>query len=437
MPPPRLMMDVYEEHLGEAAFLWSRWEQSLASPAVDLTIAEAIEERLLAHLDGLTLGGPEVAERLLIPMLEQGAPTEVSSAAFALLANGREGAKHVLERLEATEGPALTGIQRALELDDSLDPAALLPILGASRVDTQAAVLEALVFRRAVPPSALARFLSHDDPRLQSAALLGLDGRPEEPARKALLAALDSPEVRVRTAALVSGLVAGLRRAWEKCQKWAAEPSAAGAQARVLLALGGGERDLTRLVELLDVPDLRASTLWALGFSGQVAAADACLAWMGDDRRTAALAGEAFCAITGLQLEGPYAAPLEELAEEPLALEEEDLDADLVPRPEDALPLPAPGAVAAWWKQERGRLAPGSRLTRGRPFSVQSLFEALRQEPMRRREVLALELALRSRGQLRLEARALTRRQAASFDRALAAPASISSRRFDALMLQS
>ena len=60
--------------------------------------------------------------------------------------------------------------------------------------------LEALVFRRAVPPSALARFFSHEDPRLQSAALLGLDGRPDEPARKALLAVLNSPQERGRTA---------------------------------------------------------------------------------------------------------------------------------------------------------------------------------------------------------------------------------------------
>ncbi|QRK07176.1 TIGR02270 family protein [Archangium violaceum] len=431
------MMDVYEEHLSEAGFLWTRWERCLASPTVDLTAAEAQEERLLAHMDGLAFGGPEVAERLLILTLELEAPAEVASAAFALLASGQDGAKHVLERLEVGEGPALAGIQRALELDDSLAAAALLPLLSSSSVDAQAVVLEALVFRRAVPPSTLARFLSHADPRLQATALLGLEGHPEESVRKALHAALDAPQVHVRNAALVSGLIAGLRRAWDKCEKWAAEPSAVGAQARVLLALGGSEQDVTRLVKLLDVPELRSSTLWALSFSGQLAAAEACLAWMEEDRGTAALAAEAFSAITGLPLEGAYVGPSrEDEAEEPIPLEEEDLDADLVPGPEDALATPAPDAVAAWWKEARARFDPGTRYLRGIPFSAQSLLGALHQEPMRRRGVLALELAIRSRGQFRLEARAFTRRQASELARALAAPASISPRRFDGLMTQ-
>ncbi|QDE93173.1 hypothetical protein BHS06_31635 [Myxococcus xanthus] len=55
---------------------------------------------------------------------------------------------------------------------------------------------------------------------------------------------------------------------------------------------------------------------------------------------------------------------------------------------------------------------------------------------MRRREGLALELALHSRGRLQLETRERTRRQAAELDRAITAPAPISSRRFDALMTQ-
>jgi hypothetical protein len=55
---------------------------------------------------------------------------------------------------------------------------------------------------------------------------------------------------------------------------------------------------------------------------------------------------------------------------------------------------------------------------------------------MRQRGVLALERAIRSRGQLRLEARAFILRQASELARALVAPASISLRRFDGLMPQ-
>ena len=45
------------------------------------------------------------------------------------------------------------------------------------------------------------------------------------------------------------------------------------------------------------------------------------------------LAGEAFCAITGLRMEGAYVAKEPPESEEPIPFEEEDLEADLVAGP--------------------------------------------------------------------------------------------------------
>ncbi|MES1210477.1 MAG: hypothetical protein ABUS79_31440, partial [Pseudomonadota bacterium] len=81
-----IMWDIYEEHLDEAAFLFGQWEQAM--DAANYTLDDVIvgpEERLLAHLDGLVLGGTRVAERLLVPALTDDDPGKVTAATWALL----------------------------------------------------------------------------------------------------------------------------------------------------------------------------------------------------------------------------------------------------------------------------------------------------------------------------------------------------------------
>src|SRR5687767_2503153 len=82
----RVRWDVIEEHLEEAAFLWTQWETALDAPDFTLSeVADTIEARLLAHLDALEIGGPAVARRLLEPALRDPDPTLSFPAAFTLL----------------------------------------------------------------------------------------------------------------------------------------------------------------------------------------------------------------------------------------------------------------------------------------------------------------------------------------------------------------
>src|SRR3970040_2093467 len=56
-----LFWEVQQEHLDGAAFLFTRWEHALRSPLLTLReVATGVEERLLAHVDGLVLGGEPV-----------------------------------------------------------------------------------------------------------------------------------------------------------------------------------------------------------------------------------------------------------------------------------------------------------------------------------------------------------------------------------------
>ncbi|PTL77834.1 TIGR02270 family protein [Vitiosangium sp. GDMCC 1.1324] len=412
----RVMMDICEEHLDEASFLWTQWERALVAPDYDLSDTAELEERLLAHLDGLVEGGNPVAEALLRPSLESEEVTRVSSAAFALLASA--GMEKCQALLRDASPDQRTSIQRALELCAGRELGeSLLPLLKADDPDLLATVLEVLVVREEASDTMLADFLTHENARIRTAALKGLRALPRSNPRNLLSQALTSPIPALRDAAIEAGLVAGVRDAWTVCRKVLAARDDHGREPMVLWAMGCEEKEVELLVELLQEPRLRANALWALGFSGWAVAADACLAWLADDA-VARLAGEAFSAITGLRLEDQYVLPEQEPPEEPIPLEQEDLDANLVPRAEDALPRPNPEAITEWWREARGRFERRTRYLMGYPFHSEVLMTALERGSMRRRHVHARELAIRSRRTCHVPTRLLTRQQRAGLERA-------------------
>jgi uncharacterized protein (TIGR02270 family) len=171
-----------------------------------------------------------------------------------------------------------------------------------------------------------------------------------------------------------------------------------------LLGLLGTERDQTSLYDALTLETTRHEAIFALGFAGTFAAAEAAVQCMREPA-LAQLAAEAFCAITGLDLEAQklLALDAEDAPDEPIPFEQEDLDADLVPTPDELLPHPDVEGVTRWWRINSGRFRPGERYLRGRPLDLTTLRDALRVESMRRRHALALELAVRTHGRLQLQ----------------------------------
>jgi hypothetical protein len=66
-----VLWDVVEEHLDEAEFGVEQFERAMQSPLLTLErLAGGCEGRLLAHVDGLLVGGAPVYERLLKPLLD-------------------------------------------------------------------------------------------------------------------------------------------------------------------------------------------------------------------------------------------------------------------------------------------------------------------------------------------------------------------------------
>ena len=410
-------MDIYEEHLDEAAFLWLQWERALLSPAHDLRETVELEERLLAHLDGLVLGGAPVARALLRPALESEEPPRISSALWALLAEPTDlELTELVTLLKTLPGELLGAAQRALELSGREGIGeALLPLLKETDASLQALALEVFASRAEVPKGSVVEWLQHADARVVVAALRGMHHRPQELDPRMLSSLLVEKRPGIAEAAIEAGLVAGLRTAWDECRKVVGGRVGIGRLPMALLALSGDDRDIQSLLECVGRAELRADALWALGFSGQIGAAEACLELMADE----SLAGEAFSAITGLRLEEPYVAPRQD-EEESLPPLEEDLAEDLEHRPESELRMPKREAVAAWWQDARKEFTRGTRYLRGRVFSIEGLLEELEQGPMRRRHVHALELAIRSRGACMLQTRAFSDRQRAGLEQARA-----------------
>jgi uncharacterized protein (TIGR02270 family) len=417
----------YEEHLDEATFLWSQWEHSLVAPDHVLSEVLSDEERLLARLDALRLGGAPLAERLLVPALEADEAERVSSAAHVLLTEEvpSGGSETVLAALETAEPPALAAMRRALEV---LEPRALpswVPTLLEQEAPAlQALALEVLRVHGMDPGPELPRLLRHEDSQVMAAALRACGRFRHRPDPEVLSRALASPWPEVRNAALEAGLIQGQRATWAASQKAVEERASQLRLPALLLSLGGGEQDLERVRRLLATPEHRPDALWALGFSGRVSAAEACLEWLGH-KAVGPLAAEAFCAITGLRLEGHFASNVHAPD-----TEEDDLDEDLSLKPEDALPSPNAGAVTAWWSENHKRFNPERRYLHGRPFTSGLLLEALVEGPMRRRHALALELTLRSRGALWLSTRAFSSRQLVELRALRAAPPDAFSRPF-------
>ena len=411
-----VLVDVLEEYLDEAAFRWVQWERTLVAP--DFTLAETAEreERLLACLEGLE--DEDALDTVVRPAFDAEEAPRISAAAHALLALGE--VEEVLVRLRGTEAPARAAILRALEVSEAPGLGArLLELLKLEDTALQAGVLEALAFRQEAPAEVLVRFFRHDEQRAQVAALRGALPLPEDAVRRYLPALLDSAHPGIRAVAMEAGLASGVRLAWEACLKAVRSPGAYAREAMVLLALGGDEAEASLLVDWLESAELRADALWALGFSGRVAAMEACVKYL-EVPEVAHLAAEALSTMTGLRLEGAHALPPGERPEgAPVPPEEqESLDANLVPRPEDDLPWPHVAAVRDWWTQARTGFAQGTRYLLGQPFSGPVLLEALECSPMRRRHVLARELAIRTRGQHDIPTRAFTRRQREAIARA-------------------
>jgi uncharacterized protein (TIGR02270 family) len=431
-PADAILWDVAEEHVDEAEFGVEQFEGALESPTRTLKdLANGTEARLLAHVDGIVVGGRPVYERLLEPVLREpdsAEPARLIAAALVAIEAGcfedlwpALGHDDPVVRAAAVRACGLAGASPfEAWLLDGLQPG----LTGAQR----ASLLAIAASRRLTLPGLLVEWLQSQDSTVAMAAAQA--ARFADPAAHlpAVEWLLEHADRGVREAALVTAWTWGSSRAPLACERWALGDGAPRLMPMVLYAALGGSVQHARLAQLLAHPTRRHGALFALGFSGDVTQLSTLAGYLdSDDRVTAKIAAQAISMITGLDLQAaatpasasPRPTELPAPAQDPDAmralppLDEDDLDADLVPPPEDALPTPDPRAIRGACDQAAARMSPGERYLGGRAFTPEVVFDYLELAPMRRRHLLALSFAIRSRGRAWVDTRGFSRGQLA------------------------
>ncbi|MBJ6761927.1 TIGR02270 family protein [Myxococcaceae bacterium JPH2] len=396
------------DFLADAAFFWRQREQGLGSPDYSLQdILEGPEQRLLACLDALVLGGPTVNRKLLQPALaSEELETVACACSVLLMQGGEEGLDAVLTTLSVDVEPTSQGAARALELTRRVDAVPRLhALLRNATTVVQARVLDILTQWEADPAQDLDDFLAASNAPLACAVLRAARRFPSRLRSSSLDRTLGADVPEVRNTALETAFLLGHLGAWRICVEAVHRLGPGWGGPAALLALGGDLQDVDLLLQALPEPTLRRDALWALGLSGRITAVKPLLEAMRDET-VAPLAAEAFCAITGLELTGALAVTREDWA--PNAPEKED---PTPLGPEAELPRPEPQRIERWWKEAQSHFPPEGRYLAGKPFAAEPLLDALTVGSMRRHATLALELAVRSQGDWQLSTRSWALRQ--------------------------
>lgn len=386
--PPPILWDVLEEHLDEAESLAETWALALDAPDWTLPeLAAGPEARLLAHLDGLVLGGPAVVERLLLPCLTdpQAPPARITVAAWVALELGA--IDQVWPAFLAAPPEQTPAWGRAVALGQLQ---VVLPKLPEALGPKLAGLIDGITQRAEAQDTLVADLLRRLEPEVH-AATLALARHAAPPASGGYWErALGTPPGPIRAAAAELGLVLGDVGALGVAR---AEPALHG----LLLQLGDADV-WDRLPQHLLETKTPAPTWLAVGCAGRLTGAELALAHLRSPEHHAT-AAEAFQRITGIdwaQAEALVPSPPEPEEPPPLA---EDLPYEaLLPQALDALPKVDPDRVEVWWKGARGRFTPEGRYLLGRPIDSRQLQVALQEGPLRPRAAWARELLVRSQG---------------------------------------
>jgi uncharacterized protein (TIGR02270 family) len=421
------LWDLCEESLGEAQFLWQRWEADLTSLTRNLDeVWSWTEDRLQGALDGVRASGARMPAFLESSLSADDLPL-LAVSAHLLAANSPAEARGLLgTALGEASGPRLWAMVRGIELaelDGSFAP--LVPLLATKSPEHAAALCRLKASRRSAPGPELADAFNSNVPALQIEALRAAQLSRDPAMAKYVAAGLRSDAAAVRIAAIECGVRLGLPEAWAAATQLAHERSPEAGPLLPLVAALGSLEEHAIVVATLREPALQRAGLFALGFLGTREAVELCISGMRAEKLSRS-AGEAYCAITGADLEGDRLAAGEPPdAASPPPFEADDLDGNLVPQPDELWPLPDPDAVQRHWQAMQARFAPGVRYLRGRPSDLGVLIDTIEGGPMLRRAGLILEATVRTSGQYDVEPRAFAhvqrRMMAASRNRASAA----------------
>ncbi len=359
--PLTFIPDILDEHLEEVAMLLARRATLAQSPTAQLHHLADLDERLLAHLDGVNAVG-EAAGEPLRTLITGDDPSAVRGAAFVLLRGDVPEARALMrEAFLAATGEPVLAMADALLLGPA-DRAAEVAALRADDDDPLAAVSCALVLARHAGRRPAAEWLAaqcgDDSPpvREQAWRLVGELGSALDPRSHAAGARDEEPAVR--RAALLAAALCRLPGILSVVRKVAEHPAKEDADALRLLAVLGTPTDGKRIQYVATERSLGPLRCELVGLYGAPAHVPLLLDAMHDeDPRVALAAGAAFTRITGVDVESAERVTLPpEDGSAPDEFEAEFLDEAL---------LPDEARARAHWDGAGAALAPLGRICHG------------------------------------------------------------------------
>jgi uncharacterized protein (TIGR02270 family) len=409
--------EVLEEHLDQVGYGIRKLEQTHGHPSLSLTdLTRGVESRLLADLDGLLIASPRATAALAEPLLPDLRDYDTGPAAALALVFARVGDLEGLQALLGHENPAVrTGALAGCRvgMTPELGQLALQALAKAPAGSDASTWLELAAIAPLRPPNLPSWLMSSLEP-VQAAALYCLRGERVPASSLAVQRLCESPSQAVRARALRVGLTWGEPWAWRRCEADALDLEQVHAWAMIAYALLGGPREHARLAQLRSRPSHRLWALRALGYSGNLGTVPFLLEHLSASQAVEAkVAAHAIAAITGLDLrDSAFRSNGPSTEEEPLPpLDEDDLDADLTPQPEEALPAPNGPAIQRWCVRFASTRTASKRHVLGEPLSEDALFHALEAGPLGLRHGWSLALAFRSRGRVLLNTQTFSREQ--------------------------
>lgn len=389
-----ILIDILEEHIEEADFLWQQRMNAISDRVYNLDDLAEIEERLLAHLDGLVLGEKE-AWKLLEPKLTGGDVGEVFTAAFvAFDSNDLSRIDLVKKTFAEAEGGVLSGICYALMHTMSVEVENFLHnSLNTYDGRNLAAIIDSLSFRRvSIDADKLQTFLNNKDPKIVSAALRAVGRLRASQLLEETERLLENEIIAVRIYAVKTGLLLGSKKALDACRRMVVSCIEGTDQFVEYLGLMGMADDMNIFMDVLKNPGLIRNAVKALGLSGNVSTIES-LIKCASEPELSRLAGESFSMITGVNLKKEKLIN-EKPQEQKITSSTEEDGEEFVTDPDEDLPFPDCEKLNAWWQSNSAKFDKRVRYRNGQPHSKQVLIDILKNGILPYRHYAAFELAL-------------------------------------------
>jgi uncharacterized protein (TIGR02270 family) len=402
---------IQRQHAEDAAALHAVRTKLTAAPHVKLKHIRRFDERVAAHLDGLSVAG-EQAWPTLDAALAQPSPGAVFAAAVIAIDSKSTERLNRLYALAEAVPEAQWGLKAAIGwVEQEQLRGIVIGLLSSQNSFLRLLGIAACAMHRVDPGKARDAAIEGPASALRARGLRAageLSRRDLLPACLGLLKAEDAPS---RFWAAWSAVLLGNRSAGLDALKAVGEAAGPFRSRAFYLSLLAMEQEESQewLRPMAQNPEDLRRLIQGSGIAGDPAYVPWLIQHMADPK-TARLAGEAFSLITGLDLayldleikppEGGGAGPNDDPNDPNV-----DMDQD------DGLPWPDPERISRWWAANGGRFTPGTRYFLGAPVTRENALRALKEGFQRQRILAAHYLCLLEPGTVLFEWRAPAARQ--------------------------